>query len=140
MPESTTRHLLERQRASIRGKLREIEPNLMRELESVELALGNLGAEPQSDKYAKYKFGTDAIMAYLEETQHTATGEVIASAVVNGGWLRGNKRAKSNLLQAIFFSAINNPDKKKQIRRFGGGETPESAEIGLYHWDDSYRS
>lgn len=132
-----TRQVLEDQAQLIRQRLRQANPDLMLQLESIELALKNLTPDRDAMEYAGYRLGIDAIEAYLGKVQHTAPGGVIAQALVNGGWLAKDKRAKTNVLDSIRYHLKKGTNRLKAFD--GTAMDPENAEIGLADWDDSFR-
>lgn len=132
-----TRKLLETQLDVIRIRLREAAPDIMRDFEAVETALRNLSPDLQANEYTSYKYGIDAVVACLKKIERPVTGEIIAKTVVDGGWLKGHWRAEANALESIRYHALKHPEKRKVIKRMGGGENAATALIGLYEWDDS---
>ncbi|WP_446744315.1 hypothetical protein [Silvibacterium acidisoli] len=132
---SSTRRILEKQLEVIRGQLRIREPELVAEMEALELAINNLAKEDVSTEYSAYKDAIKAVVAYLQKIGHPATGEVIAATIVAGGWLIGHPRAKANVLASIAYHAIRPIPKDSPIRRVGGGETSATAVIGLAEWE-----
>jgi hypothetical protein len=131
-----TREILERQAELLRGRLRQLQPELMRELESLELAIRNLSPDPNATEYAGYRLGIDAIEAYLEKHHHAALGSVIAKAIANGGWLAKDDRADINIVDSIRYH-LKHPTKR--IKAFSGvASDPANAVIGKYAWDESY--
>lgn len=135
-----TRQVIENQVQLIRQRIREAVPDLMLQLESMELALKNLAPDRDSMEYAGHRLAIDAVEAYLRKVNHTARGGVIAQAIVNGGWLAKDKRARSNVLESIRYHLKHPKKTTNRIRMFDGTATdPENAEIGLAGWDDSFR-
>lgn len=135
---TNTRELLDRQIEKVRGRIRHVAPELMRELEALELAKGNLGSDSGAMEYAGYRLGIDAIEAYLEKHNHSETGAVIAKAIVNGGWLAKDNRAEINILDSIRYH-LKHPTKR--LKAFSGTATdPANAVVGKYDWDKSYHS
>jgi hypothetical protein len=138
MSSTKTRELFERQAELLRGQLRQLQPELMRELESVELALRNMSPDQNATEYAGYRLGIDAIEAYLKKHHHTAKGSVIAKAIVNGGWLAKDDRAETNVFDSIRYH-LKHPTKR--LKAFSGVATdPANADVGLFDWDDSYHN
>jgi hypothetical protein len=136
--ETKTRQIFERQVELIRGRLRQLAPDLMRELESTELALKNLSPDPNANIYSGYRLAIDAIDAYFEKYPHSAKGIIVATALVNGGWLAKDKRAKTNVLDSIRYH-LKHPETKRLKLYVGEPGDPANAEIGRADWDDSYR-
>jgi hypothetical protein len=131
-----TREVFERQAELLRGRLRQLQPDLMRELESVELAIHNLSPDPDATEYAGYRFAIEAIESYLEKHHHTALGSVIAKAIANGGWLAKDDRAETNIIDSIRYHLKHST---QRIKAFSGNASdPANAVIGKYAWDDSY--
>lgn len=133
-----TREIFERQAEVLRGRLRQFQPDLMRELESVELALRNLAPDPNATEYAGYRLAIDAIDAYLQKHHHSAPGSVIAKAIANGGWLAKDERAEINILDSIRYHLKHATERIKAYS--GVASDPTNAEIGLFAWDESYHA
>jgi hypothetical protein len=124
----TTRQMFTDQRKVILEKLRFREPELVRELESVDLALQNLGDEsPSATIFTGYKNAIDAITSFLSQIMRTEDQEIIAQSIVDGGWLKGNRNALKNARASLKFHIDRSPD-TKAIKQFPSGR------IGLYSW------
>lgn len=139
MSETNTRKLFERQIEIIRARLRAIAPELMRELEAAELALQSLGLDRNATEYAGYRRAIDAIETHLRRIGHTATGSVIAAALVQGGWLSSDTRAIHNVVDSIRYH-LKHPETGKLKLFAGSPEDPRNAEVGLQEWTEEFRS
>jgi hypothetical protein len=135
---TNTRQIFERQVELIRGKLRQLAPDLMLELESTELALQNLSPDPNATEFAGYRYAIDAIDAYLDKHKHSAPGNVIASGVAAGGFLSKDKRAAKIVLDSIRYH-LKHPETERLKAFSGNGFDPENAEVARFNWDDSFR-
>lgn len=132
----TTRQVLSMQRDAVLAKLRDREPHLALELETLLRALRELPDDPTHSgpsphlAYLPVRHAIDAIVLHLEVVGSTIAKDELAQGIVDGGWLRGNVYALRNAKGAIAFH-LTNVDKMKKIKTFPSGR------IGLYKWDDS---
>jgi Asp/Glu/hydantoin racemase len=113
-------------------KMRAQLPDLVRELESIDLALQSLGSESQQPAvFTAYKNAIDAVVAYLEQIMRTEDKEVIAQAIVDGGWLKGSPHALKNARASLKYH-VDRSAEIKTLKRFPSGR------IGLYAWSRDY--
>jgi hypothetical protein len=127
----TTREMLTDQRKVILERLRALQPELVCELESLDLALQNLGEKSPAISFSAYKNAIDAIVAYLSKIMRPEDPEAIAKVIVDGGWLEGNPYALKNLRGSIKYH-LDNSETTKALKRFSSGR------VGLYSWPPDF--
>lgn len=124
----STRDILAEQRRKILERLRAREPDTIRELEAIDLAIANLGSDSGPPMlYTRYPVAVDAVCAYLSKIMQTEEFDVIAETIVKGGWLAGNPNASKNARASIKYH-LDHAEKQKIIKRFPSGR------VGLYEW------
>lgn len=124
---SNTRQFFQGQRATIIERLRVREPELVRELEAVDLALQRLGeGSTPPNAYTRYGSASAAIRAHLERIKRTEDPLVIAQAVVDGGYQDGNPNVLTNLKNSVLYH-VKHPN-TKQLKKFPSGR------VGLFDW------
>lgn len=120
------------QRKVIIEKLRGLDPDLVRELESIDLALQKLGNDHSlAGAYTAHKNAVDAVAAYLGQILRTEEMDTIAQAIVDGGWLKGNQHALKNARASLKYH-VEKSALTKTIKRFPSGK------IGLYSWSKDF--
>lgn len=128
---SNTRQVLLKQRNALLEKLRPLDPGTVGEIDALNLSLDGLIASPSDDTYARYgNSAIEGIRAYLEKMQFTRSEDAIVTALINGGWLRGNPTNADNIRASIKYHLKNT--RLGQLKRFPSGR------VGMGEWTDDH--
>ena len=83
---------------------------------------------PKENRYSHFLKPIQAVMGILEERGRPMPEDEIVEALVEGGWLGGNKRAALTLHKSIKIHTHGTGAQTHQIKHVNGL-------IGLYAWD-----
>jgi hypothetical protein len=115
-------------RREILDQLRAREPELMLELETIDDTIRKLGGE---ELYTGADKAFEAATNFLGKIMRTEELEVIAQALVDGGFRKGNKYALRNAKNSIQYH-LDNSETTKKLKLFPSGR------VGLYSWSNDF--
>lgn len=122
--------LLIKRREEILATLETHEPDLVRELRDVDVAIAGISKESSTGPYGGMRQALDAITVYLAGEGHPDTQHNIVKALMNGGFAPLDKRRRFNVADSIRYHTGHS----KKLVVFPPDADHSEERIGLPEW------
>jgi len=93
---------------------------ILKRIRSLEEAITTIGPPLELSEYAKYKRVSDAMLAHLDKTGRPVSKEELITALIKGGFRRGEKRLEWIIGQGIDSFISGSGRETKLIKQING--------------------